>query len=96
MPYIKQEARKGIMKLTLDELVPNNGGELQYIIAELIHAYLMEKGLNYQHCQDMLGALSGAQTEFYRCVVAPYEDQKIIENGPVYDSPQEYPKPSKY
>jgi len=32
-----------------------------------------------------MGALSGAAMEHYRCVVAPYEEMKIAENGAVYD-----------
>jgi len=31
-----------------------------------------------------MGALNGANQEFYRVVVAPYEDAKISENGSVY------------
>ena len=93
MPYIKTTDRVKINKLKFDEVIPENGGELQWIIAELIHAYLMEKGLNYQHCQDMLGALSGAHAEFYREVVAPYEDLKKQENGPVYLPIQLYQAP---
>jgi len=33
-----------------------------------------------------MGALAGAQQEFYREVVAVYEDYKLQENGSVYDA----------
>ena len=59
-------------------------GELNYQITELINAYLFSKGENYQTMNDIMGALTGAQAEFYRRVVAPYEDMKIEENGDVY------------
>jgi len=35
--------------------------------------------------EQMMGALSGAVQEHYRCVVAPYEEMKIEDNGAVYD-----------
>ena len=93
MPYIKEKDRNEINKLQFIDIIPQNGGELQWIIAELIHAYIMDKGLNYQHCQDMMGALAGAQAEFYREVVAPYENIKKLENGRVYDPIELYPAP---
>ena len=100
MPYISSERRRGINEIELRadgiKWIPSNAGDLQYVIAEFIHNYISDKGLNYQHCNDMLGALSGAHSEFYRQVVAPYENQKIIENGDVYSQINEYPKPKAY
>ena len=49
-----------------------------------VRAFCAQKGLNYQTCNDVMGALEGAKAEFYRRVVGPYEDQKIEENGDVY------------
>jgi hypothetical protein len=40
-------------------------------------------GENYQHFNDVLGALEGAKLELYRRRIAPYEDTKIVENGDV-------------
>lgn len=84
MPYIKQEDRKRINSVAIGNWVPRNAGELQYVIAEFIDKYIDRNGINYQHCNDMVGALDGASKEFYRVVVAPYEEVKIKENGPVY------------
>jgi hypothetical protein len=39
---------------------------------------------NYQTCNDVMGALTGANMEFYRRFVADYEDTKIRDNGDVY------------
>lgn len=61
-----------------------NGGDLQYMLAVAINKYLLMKGLNYQNCQDIMGALTGALGEFQRTVVGPYEQSKIEENGVVY------------
>ncbi|MDC3283262.1 hypothetical protein OAV41_01680 [Planctomycetota bacterium] len=50
----------------------------------MIHHYIKYGGLNYQQCNDVMGALTGAQLEFYRRFVADYEDTKIRDNGDVY------------
>ena len=77
-PYIKQEERETI------RLRMENAGHLQYIIATLVEDYVRRTGLNYQTCNNVMGALTGAQLEFYRRVVAPYEDKKIKDNGDVF------------
>lgn len=83
MPYIKKEDRTKFDK-GLEELAPaKNPGELNYLITMLLHRYMNYNGHNYQNCNDVLGALSGASNEFYRRKVAPYEDKKIEENGDV-------------
>lgn len=99
MPYIPQEDRDEIINGTgtIDIAYTRrdlglavgqacrNGGDFQYILAVAIQTYLEEKGLRYQNCQDIMGALTGANAEFYRKVVAKYEDLKMLDNGPVYD-----------
>ena len=85
MPYIKQKDRA----LLLDYLA-TNPGQLNYLFTQLINEYIQIMGLNYQHINDIVGALEGAKAEFYRRVVIPYEDKKIIENGDVYDKEWRY------
>jgi hypothetical protein len=88
MPYITKEDRTVIDHLIGKDFSPQNGGELQYAIAELIQRYYKNSCNNkprYKHMEMMMGALSGAAMEHYRCVVAPYEEMKIAENGAVYD-----------
>lgn len=85
MPYIKPADRKSF-NLALDnegERFITNAGELQYVIALLVKDFL-GSNYRYQDLNDVMGALAGAQMEFYRRVVAPYEDTKIKENGDVY------------
>ena len=86
MPYIKSEDRTRFMYTedALKDHPPRTAGELQYVIALAIHEFLMENELNYQNCNDVMGALTGANMEFYRRFVAEYEDTKIRENGDVY------------
>jgi hypothetical protein len=81
MPYIKQGLREGIDEGTMDIIMP---GELNYAITRLLKQYLVQHGTKYQTINDILGALEGAKAEFYRRVAAPYEDEKIKENGDVY------------
>ena len=89
MPYISQADRKRVEK-QLGDFTPLDGGELQYAIATLVQRYYestgeRQGGVRYRHMEQMMGALSGALNEHYRCVVAPYEDKKIQENGGVYN-----------
>ena len=66
------------------KLAATTAGELQYCIAVLLRHYL-KPGYRYQDLNDVMGALAGAQMEFYHEVVTPYEQKKQAENGGVYD-----------
>jgi len=79
MPYIKPEIRKD---LAINPY-PTTAGELNYMITRLLRSYFLQNP-SYQTANDILGALEGAKLEFYRRVVEPYEDDKMIENGDVY------------
>jgi len=82
MPYIIQEHRK---KLDYRESYePDTAGELNYCLTKYCLAYIKLKGKSYQSINDVVGALEGAKLEFYRRFAAPYEDEKIKENGDVY------------
>lgn len=88
MPYIKTEDRYKVMDgdpeyQRIDCEAIETAGELQYAMAVMFKSYLERKGLNYQHCNDILGALAGAQMEFYRRTVSVYEDSCIERNGDV-------------
>jgi hypothetical protein len=61
-----------------------SAGELNYAITCLVRGYLRQNGLRYQQINDVVGALEGAKLEFYRRVVVPYEDRKMLANGDVY------------
>ena len=76
MPYIPQERRNGQPAET--------PGDLHHDIAVLIDAYLSDAVPHYQQFNDVMGVLACAQAEVYRRLVAPYEDEKIKENGDVY------------
>lgn len=85
MPYIAPDRRQA-----LAEGSPiKTPGELNYVITKRINQYLKDqtlyyKELSYVDLNDIIGALESAKLEFYRRVVVPYEEKKIVENGDVY------------
>lgn len=80
MPYIDSASRTRLRYGNK----PRSAGELQYEIALLVSGYVNDNDLEYQTLNDVMGALDGASREFYRRIVAPYEDEKIAKNGDVY------------
>ena len=81
MPYISTEDRNDLD----NGAMPENAGELNYMISALLDDYLVEKGKNYANINEVIGMLECAKLELYRRVAAPYEDEKIDQNGDVYD-----------
>jgi hypothetical protein len=85
MPYVDAEAR---VRLSSGGK-PQTPGELNYAITRVLDEYLIQKGdIRYAHLNEVIGALECAKLELYRRIAAPYEDQKMIEAGDVYRSPQ--------
>lgn len=88
MPYVTPDARK-----RLDAGgEPRGPGELNYALTVLVDRYLAgaagEDGrTRYAHLNEAIGVLECAKLELYRRVAAPYEDEKIRENGDVYSVP---------
>ncbi len=63
---------------------PVTVGELTYVLTGVVLEYVQAKGGKFQTFADILAALDATGKEFYRRQIAPYEDQKIVENGDVY------------
>ena len=80
MPYIRQELRERLE----DGELPDNEGELNYVITGLLDDYLSAYGLNYTNLNALVGVLECAKLELYRRIVSPYEDEKLETNGDVY------------
>ena len=78
MPYIHKANR------IVAEDDPRNSGELNYALTCVLLRYMAEKPESYATFNDIMGALEGAKQEFYRRVMAPYEDAKCAANGDVY------------
>lgn len=88
MPYILPEDRLKLQPVT-DAIAiaidtTTTAGDLNYMISLMAKAYIDAKGLRYEHLNAVVGALDSCKVEFQRRVVAPYEDQKIGDNGDVY------------
>ena len=79
MPYIPQEQRDSL------ELVPDSSepGQLTYLLYQTIVNALPRTPKYADYC-TILGALQACTLEFYRQHLAPYEDDKLFENGDVY------------
>ena len=90
MPYIDKSSRHRLENTcqggkSIEEIGRKikNPGEFNYVVTRLAHLYLETNGQNYQHYNDILGALEGVKLELYRRHTSKYEDIKIAENGDV-------------
>lgn len=83
MPYVTEKRKND---LDWGEDLPDGAGDLNYMITKICDEYLERKGLRYHYINDIVGALECCKMEFYRRIAAPYENQKIIENGDVYNA----------
>lgn len=83
MPYIKDEDKRQFYS-ELQTLNPTNAGELNFVLSSICRDYFLRHGARYQQINDVIGAVEGAKLEFYRRLVAPYEDEKIKLNGDIY------------
>jgi len=82
MPYIKQEERARcdlVVKQMADSGIKANG-DLNYILFKYCKEYIQPSYNNYKNC---IGELQETVAEIRRRLLAPYEDQKIRENGDV-------------
>lgn len=84
MPYINDEDR---FKMTarIEHLASRieTEGELNYAITKLCHIIRKKWGDKYKNYNSVQGVLIGVLLEFYRRKTAPYEDDKIEENGDI-------------
>jgi hypothetical protein len=97
MPYITKEKREQVntqLGYLIDAVVETSTGDvsalpgiLNYCITVMIkstyHAVTGKKKLSYADHNSAVGMLECAKQEFYRRNTAPYEDEKVVENGDV-------------
>lgn len=97
MPYITNEKREQVntqLGYLIDAVVDASNadvsvlpGILNYCITVMIkatyHTVTGKKKLSYADHNSAVGMLECAKQEFYRRNTAPYEDEKVIENGDV-------------
>ena len=82
MPYIKQKRRREINPTILN-FCPEDPGDLNYVVTVMIDNFINRQGETYENFNAMIGALECCKQEYYRRIIAPYEDEKIKENGDV-------------
>lgn len=82
MPYIPEEQRE--FYKPNPEFTPSNAGQLNFSIICLCNEYKKFNGESYRTYNDIIGALECCKQEMYRRLIAPYEDQKIKQNGDVF------------
>jgi hypothetical protein len=88
MPYISEHRRQ----LVTTQPEPKHGvaeplgaGELVYQLTVVIEQYREIHGTKFATINDIRGALDSTKDEFNRQIAHPYEDEKLQQNGDVYD-----------
>jgi hypothetical protein len=84
MPYIQQYRRLDMEKHLLELYKKiDTKGDLCYAVYWLMKSFAEYQGISFDKASNALSAADCARFEFYRRVLAPYEDQKIQENGDI-------------
>jgi hypothetical protein len=91
MPYVNQETRSklSLAKIALIEGIldlpeQDRDGAVNYCMTEIVTRSLKpDGGWRYRDLQRALGLFYAAAHEFYRRLVAPYEDKCIAKNGDI-------------
>jgi len=84
MPYIIEDDRIELraMAESLGKIAETEG-DMNYCLTVLVHSWLKAQGVRYENINAIIGVLECAKLELYRRVAAPYEDEKIVENGDI-------------
>jgi hypothetical protein len=86
MPYITDSQRNRISPYLNDfwsSCPIKEPGEMNYVITTLLEFYRNGKS-KYNLFNEIMGILTCVSQEYYRRIVAEYEDEKLDENGDVY------------
>ena len=79
MPYIEKNDRE-----QLQQRLPDNAGELAYVLSQNVDAYLATDKVNYAKYAEVIGVLETLKLELFRRFTAPYEDAKRSQNGDAF------------
>ena len=84
MPYIPQRNRARIRECaeSLADAVKMEG-EANYAVTVLMHALTRKWGCSYTMMARLMGMLECVKQEYYRRVMQPYEDKKMLDNGDI-------------
>lgn len=85
MPYIKPRKRKHFEHFAGEAVYfIDSPGDLNYFITKIIVKYAHLAHPHYNRLNSVIGVLESVKQEFYRRIIAPYEEQKSRENGDAY------------
>jgi hypothetical protein len=82
MPYIPEYRREALRQTYI---TPETTGELNYQLTMVLQNYLLGHGKSYDTFNDISGAMTECLAEFRRRVIVPYESEKCLLNGDVYE-----------
>jgi hypothetical protein len=85
MPYIEESKRDKFNDLIFLSGRIYDVGELNYVITKILMRYQATHGERYSTYNDMIGVLECVKQELYRRKILIYENQKMDENGDVYE-----------
>lgn len=92
MPYIESKNRERYdepikrivqtLKIWRTDTGQVNPGELNYVISSIVWE-MFRDNTSYSHGNTLVGVLECVKQEFYRRLLALYEDEKYKENGDI-------------
>ncbi len=87
MPYLKTQQKEyfGDILKALNHSHISDGGELNFVLTEVVKQYLLTHPKKYDTFNTVVGSLESCKLELYRRLIAPYESEKIASNGDVYN-----------
>lgn len=80
MPYLEESVKEALDSGLIKMSEP---GHLTYRLYKCCLDYIAIRGKRFFSVCEVMGALTCCALEFYRRIIAPYEDKKIQENGDV-------------
>jgi len=85
MPYIENARRCILNGERIDQVTDeiDSPGELVYVLYRIANDYSEQRTPRFMSYLEAWGGLKIAAAELYRRKVAPYEDEKIEENGDI-------------
>lgn len=87
MPYIEKKEREAVDALLAQlttVLLDAKPGVLNYCITKLCDGYIKRR--SYTDMNEVVGVLECAKLELYRRLLTPYENEKCLDNGDVYEN----------
>ncbi len=90
MPYLAKKDKEDFDSKYKDALsylesmdIKKLSGHLNYMVFKTVKAWTRKNGKKYFVFAAVVGTMICCVLEIYRRLVAPYEDEKILENGDV-------------